>query len=114
MQHRVYTDTARFKSNTLFGNLPDKIATQPPLFRRGNSYFVKLEGRKARCVRPAEDGDTKGEIVEFGDSVPVELITLEECGCCGAYHPDNYGAECRDDHHSFPSWQTDELLEDYD
>lgn len=114
MQHRVYTETADFKPNIMFGNLPlkDNRDGQPTLFRRGDSFFVKLEGRNAKCIRPGEDCDKKGEVVEFGDSVPVQIIVLEECGCCGGYHPQGYGAECRDDHYRFPTWQVNELLEE--
>lgn len=74
--------------------IPDNCEGQPvhyanvedgKLFRRGDSFFVKVKGREAVCVNSGHDCDERGETYEFGDSVPVLLVEMEDedCGCCG-------------------------------
>lgn len=93
-----------------FGNVKTGI-----VFMLGDNFFVKQEGRYARCANSGDDDVYhKNERYEFGDTVPVFLVEIdeEECGSCGCYHPTGYAGECRDDRYRFPDWDPNQWFDD--
>lgn len=53
----------------------------------------------------------KEYLSEMGQEILSEILYLQECGCCGAYHPSNFHGDCRDDNNRFP---TDNIMDQED
>lgn len=82
--------------------------TKNPFCDRGTHTFKwNMEKIKKVVKRKLRQGYIFSNKKEFltrkGRKILSAVISLQECGCCGCYHPDYFNGDCRDDNNRYPT-----------